>query len=105
MSWLLKWSDIRTKKRPAWWDRLLLVITAAFVVVLSLLGALALSVLTDGQKEVWKWTLWVVGGCVYGSLITLLYFTVRRLEAWQPERNIEKYRRDLAGRGSAHTHR
>jgi len=105
MSWLLTWAGIRAGKRPARWDRLLLVTTAAFVVVLFLLGALALSVLTDGQKEVWKWTLWVVGACVYGTLVTLLFFAVRQLEAWQREQNIEICRRDLPVRGSAHTHR
>ena len=102
MSWLLKWAGIRTKERTARWDRLLLVTTAAFMVVLFLLGALALSVLTDGQNEVWKWTLWVTGACVYGSLTTLLYFAVRRLDFRQRERNVEKYRCDLTVR-SAHT--
>jgi protein-S-isoprenylcysteine O-methyltransferase Ste14 len=84
---------------------LLLVITAAFVVVLFLIGALALSALAEGQKEVWRWTLWVVGACVYGAVITLLYFAVRRLEARQQERNIEICRRDLPVGGSASTHR
>jgi hypothetical protein len=105
LSWLLGWAGIRAGKRPARWDRLLLVTTAAFVVVLFLLGALALSVLTDGQKAVWKWALWVVGGSVYGTVIMLLYFAVRRLEARQREQNIEKHRRDLPVHGSARAHR
>jgi hypothetical protein len=105
MSWLLKWAGIRTRKRSARWDRLLLVATAAFVVVLSLVGALALSALTDGQREFWKWTLWVAGACAYGTILTLLYLAVRRLEARQGERNVEKSWRDLPVRGSAHTHR
>jgi hypothetical protein len=105
MSWLLNWAGIQTGKRPARWDLLFLVATAAFVVVLFLIGALALSALTDGKKEVWKWTLWIVGACVYGTVITLLYFTVRRLEVRQRERNIEKCRRDLPVRRSAYTHR
>ncbi|MGA8213155.1 MAG: hypothetical protein WB799_06150 [Candidatus Sulfotelmatobacter sp.] len=105
MSWLLTWAGIRTGKRAARWDCLLLVTTAASVVVLFLVGVLALSVLTDGQKEVWKWTFWVVGACVYGTLVTLLFFAVRRLEAWQREQNIEICRRDVPMHGSAHTHR
>jgi hypothetical protein len=103
MSWLLGWAGIPAGKRPARWDRLLLVATATFVVVLFLLGVVALSIITDGQKEVWKWTLWVVGACVYGTIITLLYFTVRRFEARQRERNVEMCRRDLPVHGSAHT--
>jgi hypothetical protein len=102
MAWLLSWSGIRSRKRPARWDRLLLVIAAALVVALFLLGAFALSALTEGQKEFWKWTLWIVGGCVYGTLMTLLYFGVRRLETWQREQNVEKYRCDLPVRGSSH---
>lgn len=105
MSWLLTWAGVQTGKRPARWDRLFLVTTAAFVVVLFLLGALALSVLTEGQKEVWKWTLGIVGGCVYGALTTLLYFAARRLEARQRKRNLEKYRRSLPARDSSDTHR
>jgi len=104
MSWLTTWAGIPAEKRAARWDRLLLVTTAAFVVVLFLVGVLALSVLTDGQKEVWKWTFWVAGACVYGTLVTLLFFAVRRLEDRQRERNIEKYRHDLRVRGSAHSH-
>jgi uncharacterized integral membrane protein len=103
MSWLLNWAGIRTGKRPRG-DGLLLVTSAAFVVVLLLIGAVALSVLTDGQKEVWKWTLWIVGACVCGTFITLLYFAVRRLEVRQQVRNIEKWRRDLPVRGSTYTH-
>jgi hypothetical protein len=101
MSWLLKWAHIRTVKRASRWDRLLLVATAAFVVVLFLLGAFAVSALTDGQRDIWKWTLWVVGGCIYGVLITLLYFAVQRLEARQQEQHIEKYRCNPPVRGSA----
>jgi hypothetical protein len=41
MSWLLGWAGVRTKKRPARWDRLLLVTTATFVVVLFLVGVFA----------------------------------------------------------------
>jgi hypothetical protein len=103
MSWLLGWAGIRAGKRPARWDLLLLVATATFVVVLFLVGVLALSIVTDGQKEVWKWTLWVVGACVYSTIITLLYFAVKRLEARQRERNIELCRCDLPVHDSAHT--
>jgi uncharacterized integral membrane protein len=95
MSWLLRWAGIRSGKAAARWDRLLLVTTAIFVVALFVVCALALSVLTDGQREVWKWTLWILGGCVYGALIAILYFAVRRYEARQRARNIEKYRSDL----------
>ena len=105
MSWLLGWAGIRITKRPQWRDLLLLVATAAIVVVLFLVGALALSFITDGQSNVWRWTLWVAGACVYGILITLLYFGVRRLEAQQRERDIEKCRRDLPVRVSALKHR
>jgi protein-S-isoprenylcysteine O-methyltransferase Ste14 len=79
--------------------------TAVFVVVLFLIGAFALSALTEGQSKLWQWTLWIAGGCIYGALTTLLYFAVRRLEARQQERDIKKYRRDLHVRGSAHTFR
>jgi hypothetical protein len=103
MSWLLGWAGVRTKKRPARWDRLLLVTTATFVVVLFLVGAFALSALTDGMKGLWRWALWGVGACVYGSVITLVYFSVRRLEVRQQESNIERCRRDLPVRGSAYT--
>ncbi len=105
MSWLLGWAGIRNRKRPQLRDRLLLVATATFVVVLSLAGAFTLSALTDGQNVVWKWTLWVAGGCVYGALMTLLYFAARRLEVRQQERDIERYRRTLPVRGFVHTHR
>jgi hypothetical protein len=105
MAWLLSWAGIRTRERPARWDRLILVTTAALVVVLSLFGAFALSALTEGQKEVWKWMSWVIGGCVYCTLIAGLYFGVRRLEARQREQNVEKYRCDLPARSSSHTYR
>jgi hypothetical protein len=72
-------------------------------VVGLLLGVLALLALTDGQNNVWKWTLWIAFGCVYGALITLLCFKVRRFENRQQERDIERYRRDLHGYGSAQT--
>jgi hypothetical protein len=104
MSWLLGWAGIRAAKRPARWDRLLLVATATFVVVLSLVGAFTLSALTDGQNNVWKWTLWIAGGCVYGVVMTLLYFAVRRLESRQQERDIERSRRSLPMSGSTDTH-
>jgi hypothetical protein len=103
MSWLLRWAGIRSRQRAAQWDRLLLVATAVFVVVLFLLGALAQSVLTEGQKNVWKWVSGGIGACVYGAVITLLYFAVRRVEAVQRERHIDECRRDLPVRGSAHT--
>lgn len=102
MSWLLKWTGIRTRKRAALWDRLLLVTTAALVVALFVLGAFALSALTEGQREFWKWIVWIVGGCVYGTFMTLLYFGVRRLEACQREQDVEKYRCDLPVRSASH---
>lgn len=105
MAWLLSWAGIRTRKRPARWDRLPLVTTAAFVVALSVLGAFALSALTEGQREFWKWIVWIVGGCVYGTLMTLLYFGMRRLESWQREQDVEKYRCDLPVRSASHTYR
>lgn len=104
MSWLLGWASVRAARRPPRWDRLLLMATAVFVVVLFLIGVFALSALTDGQSKLWQWTLWVAGGCMYGTLITLLYFAVRRLEARQKERDITRYRSDLGVRGSVHTH-
>jgi hypothetical protein len=100
VSWLLGWAGIRTAKRRAGWDRLFLAVTATLVVILSLFGALALSILTDGKKEVWKWTLWVAGGCGYSLFLTLLYFAVRRLEMRQREQNVERYRCDLSMHGS-----
>jgi hypothetical protein len=105
MSWLLGWAGIRIRKRPQLRDRLLLVTTGSFVVVLFLLGALALSALTDGQNNLWKWTLLVAGVSVYGALITLLYFAVRRFEDRQQERDIARYRSNLPVHDSAHTHR
>ncbi|MCU1303762.1 MAG: hypothetical protein JWQ87_4046 [Candidatus Sulfotelmatobacter sp.] len=105
MSWLLNWAGIPIGKRPARLDLLFLVATAAFVVVLFLVGVLALSDLTDGKKEIWKWTSWLVGACVYGTIITFLYFAVRRVEVWQRERNIEKCRGDRSVCRSAYTHR
>ena len=95
LSWLLQWAHIRTAKRPARWDRLLLVATASLVVVVFILGAVALSVVTDGQRDVWKWTSCVIGGCIYAAFLTLLYFAVRRLEVRQQQQNIEKFRCDL----------
>lgn len=103
MSWLLGWAGVRTKKRLERWDRLLLVTSATFVVVLFLVGAAALSALTDGIKGLWRWAVWAVGACVYGSAITLVYFAVRRLEIRKQESNIERCRRDLPVRGLAHT--
>ncbi len=103
MAWLLSWAGIQTRKRQARWDRLLLVTTAAFVVALFVLGAFALSALTEGQREFWKWMLWIVGGCVYGTFMTILFLGVRRLEAWQREQNVEKYRCDLPVRSASHT--
>jgi hypothetical protein len=105
MSWLLGWADIRAAKRPQLQDSVLLVATGCFVVIVFLLGVLALLVLTGGQNTVWKWTLWVTGGCVYGALMTLVYFAVRRHEARQQERDVARYRRNLAVSGSAYTHR
>jgi len=105
MSWLLGWAGIRAARRPAPWDRFLLVATAAFVVILSILGGFTLSALTDGQNMVWKWILWVAGGCVYAVLMTLLYFAVRQFEVRQQEREIERYRSNLPVGGSAHTYR
>jgi hypothetical protein len=105
LSWLLQWAGIRIAKRSARWDRLLLVGTATLVVAVFLLGALALSVLTDGMGDFRKWTLLIVGGCVYGGLLTLLYFGVRRVESRQQEQTIEQYRCDLPVRSSASMHR
>jgi hypothetical protein len=100
MSWLLGWAGIRVAKRSARWDGLLLVATALFIVALSVGGALALSVLTDGQNVVWNWTLWVAGGCIYAAVLILLYFAVRRLEGRQGERDVERVRCNLPVRGS-----
>jgi hypothetical protein len=105
LSWLLQWARIRTAQRPARWDRLLLVATATLAVVGLILGAVALSVLTDGQKEFWKWTVWVIGICVYGAFLTFLYCAVRRLEVRQRQQNIEKHRCELSIRASAPTPR
>jgi hypothetical protein len=101
LSWLLQWAGIRTAKRRPRWDRLLLVGTGTLVVAVFLLGALALSVLTDGMGDVRKRTLLIVGGCVYGGFLTLLYFGVRRVEVRQQEQHIEKYRCNLPVRSSA----
>jgi protein-S-isoprenylcysteine O-methyltransferase Ste14 len=81
----------------------LLVTTAVLVVVLAVVGLLALSVLTDGRKEVWRWLLWVVGACVYGTMVVVLYFAVRRYEVRQQLKNIEECRRDLPARAFADT--
>jgi hypothetical protein len=105
LSWLLQWAQIRTGQRPARWDSLLLVVTATLVVVGSILGAVALSVLTDGQKEFRKWTVWLIGTCVYGAFLTFLYFALRRLEARQWQQNIEKYRCNLPTRETTPTMR
>jgi hypothetical protein len=105
LSWLLQWAHVRTAKRPERWDRLLLVGTTTLVVMVFILGAIALSVLTEGQRDAWRWTLWAIGGCVYGAFLTLLYFGVRRLESRQREQHIEKYRCDLPVRGPAPTRR
>jgi hypothetical protein len=95
VSWLLQWAHIRTAQRPARWDRLLLWATATLVVVVFILGAVALSVVTDGQSGIWKWTLCVIGGCIYVASLAFLYFGVRRLEARQRQQNIENFRCDL----------
>jgi hypothetical protein len=95
LSWLLQWAHIRTAQRPARWDRLLLVATATLVVVVFILGAMALSVVTDGQRDAWKWTLCGIGACIYAAFLTFLYFAVRRLEARQRKQNIEEFRCDL----------
>jgi len=101
MSWLLGWAGIRTGKRRARWsDRFLLVLTGAFVVIVFLFGALALSIFTEDKKEVWKWTLWVVSGFGYSLLLTLLYFAVRRGEIRQRERDVERYRCNLSTPGA-----
>ena len=105
LSWLLQWAHIRSAMRRARWDRLLLVGTATLVVSVFLIGAIALSVLTEGRGEVWKWTLCVAGGCAYGAFLTSLYFAVRRIESRQRQQNIENYRCDLLVRGSASARR
>ena len=84
---------------------MLLVATATLVVVVLIVGAVAVSVVTDGQRDTWKWTLWVAGGCAYGAFLTFLYLAVRRLEARQRQQNIDKYRSDLPMRDSALTRR
>ena len=50
LSWLLQWAHVRTAKRPERWDRLLLVGTATLVVMVFILGAIALSVLTEVRE-------------------------------------------------------
>lgn len=105
LSRLLQWVGIRTVKRHARWDRLLLVGTGTLVVAVFVLGALALSVFTDGMEDVRKWMLLVVGGCVYGGFLTLLYFGVRRVESKQQEQNIETCRCELPVRGSSSAYR
>ncbi len=103
MSWLLSWAGIRTGERPRW-DGLLLLTTAVLVVALFVVGLLALSFLTDGQKDIWKWTFWIFGACVYCTLITLLYFAMRRIEVRRQIRNIENFRRNLPARAFADSH-
>ncbi len=81
------------------WDRCS-VTTAAFVVVLFLVGGWLCRSLPTVRRKSGSGR-WVVGACVYGTLVTLLFFAVRRLEAWQREQNIEICRRDLPVHGSA----
>ncbi len=95
LSWLLQWAHIRTAQRPARWDRLLLVATATLVVVVFLVGAIALSIVTDGRSDAWKWTLSGIGACIYAAFLTFLYFAVRRIESRQRQQHIERYRCNL----------
>ena len=105
LSWLLQWAHIRTAQRPARWDRLLLVATATLVVIVFLVGAVALSIVTDGQRDAGKWTMCGIGACIYAAFLTFLYFAARRLEARQRQQSIERYRCDLLLRDPAPTRR
>jgi hypothetical protein len=75
------------------------------VVVVFLVGAVALSVVTNGQRAVWKWGLSVIGGCSYAAFLTFLCFAVRRFEARQRRQNIERYRCELPVEESVHARR
>ena len=94
LSWLLQWAHIRTAQRPARWDRLLLWATATPVVVVFILGAVALSVVTDGRKMFGS-GLCVLSADASMSHLSHFLFGVRRLEARQRQQNIEKFGCDI----------
>lgn len=99
MSWLMGWAGIKTKMTVPW-DGLLLVLSALIVVVVGLVGGIGLPLFTERYSALWKWALWGAGGLIYADLMILLYFGVKRLEKWQAEQTVERYRCDLPVRNS-----
>lgn len=84
MSWLLRWSGIR-EQRP-WWDRSLLIISAALLVFFF--GALIFL----GILQTWTRLAWIAGGLGYFVVVVLLYFGSRHIEEWELRREVDKYR-------------
>lgn len=85
MSWLLQWAGVKVH-RP-WWDRWLL-IAAALLFIFSV----ATVALRMGSAP-WTPFQWAGVGAVYIGVLVLLYFASRRVEEWQLNQNIERYRR------------
>jgi hypothetical protein len=90
MSWLLDWAGKR-KRRPRW-DGLLLFSTALLVVLLFVFGAIAMSVLTEGRTDLWKRSLLILGGGIYGAIVISLYVAVQRFQKRRLKQVIEKCR-------------
>lgn len=100
MSWLMGWAGIKTKKAVEFWDRLLLVLSGLFVLVVGLVGGIGLTLFTERYSALWRWALCGAGGVIFACLMVLLYFGVERLEKWQAVKTVESYRCELPMRHS-----
>jgi hypothetical protein len=100
MGWLLEWAGIKVKKAKTPFDGCLLWATG-LTVVISLITVVALVLIfSPRQGQLLKFSLWIGGGCLGGGVVACSYFLARRLESWQGEQTIEKYRCDLTIPGS-----
>lgn len=81
---LLQWAGV--KHRRPWWDYFLLTIAALVFVVA------AMSVILLAGKEPWTLFKWVGMGSGYVAIMILMYFTSRRIEERQLEKDIERCR-------------
>jgi len=84
MSWLLGWAKMQYE-RP-WWDRPLLVVISLLLII-CIVGVIAFA---TEQSRTWRF--WLPTGAVCSGVFYVVYFVTWRLERWQIQQVIDRYR-------------
>lgn len=98
MSWLLRWAGLKGKKAGAVTDGCLLLISGVAVVGLMIALVFAFLYLAPNDRQPQQVTLWIAGGSLFLAIAFAVHLLTSRLEKWQGERTVEKYRCDLDDR-------